>query len=421
MDLISFLQNLRTRLPIADPEAFRDIITETLGSEDFKVHVEQSNGDTFRAIISKQFSRGNFAKKITFQADGIVVDNSGSVLALPLQRYNPHPNMGRVAAKLAEGKYRVQPIRDGSIVTLYYYNSRWRISSASGYDVTNVKWIGDKTYNEILDELLPADFYSKLDNDKCYTVGFRHPSFHPLQTDPQCVWFMQSADLGSINCDSPREIYNKEGPIDGIDDVDVKNFEEISAKNNVAINEYYANKTHHYGYVLRGDFDELGDVSNIMLESSLMKTVRQIFYNNTKYIEKIKLTNENRINHIALRAYLTHNHKYDFIQLFPQFQSYYDSFDSVFKDIATHVKNAMHSTEGQKRLNSFRRSPGDYRAHGVIMEVSQHIFQKLEPQHGRKFNPRVDNAIGIIDNQINDRGLFLYYCGTILKIDNRRK
>lgn len=421
MDLISFLVNLRARLPLSDPEAFRTVISETLGYPDFKIHVERSNGDSFRAIISKHFSRGDFTKKITHQCDGIVINNSGDVLALPLQRYNPFANHGRVATALAAGKYTVQKVFDGSIVTLYYYNSSWRISSASGYDVTNIKWIGDKTYDETLKELLPADFYSKLDTDKCYTIGFRHLSFHPLQSDPARVWFMQAVDLGALNCDSPHEVYISDGPLPSIEQVEVKNLDGLVEENARALAGYYSTGNLHYGYMLRGDFAELGDIANVMLESTLMKAVRQIFYNNTKHIERIKLTNENRIKHIALRAYLTHNQKYDFIQLFPQFKSHYDSFDSIFKDIMSNVKSALRSTDSKKKLESFRRVPNDYRRHGVIMEVSQYIFQKFESRQVRGFNPRKPDADSIIMDQITDRSQFVYYCNTVLKIEDRRK
>ncbi len=423
MDLISFLGKLRARLPISSPEAFKEIISDTLGANDYKIHIEPARGDnTFRAVIGKQFSRGNFTTKITHQGDGIVIDNTGAVYVVPLQRYNPNANHARVAQALAAGKYTVQHVQDGSVVSLYYYDSRWCISSAGGYDVGGVRWIGDKTYEEILRELLPENFYASLDTDKCYTIGFRHPTFHPLAADPARVWFMRAVDLGAINCDNPREVYLDECPgLPKQTAVEVSNFDDLLATNANALGNYYANGVLHYGYMLRGDFDELGDIANVMLESQLMKTVRLLFYNNTKHIEKIKLTNENRISHIALRAYLTHQHKYDFVQLFPQFKSYYDSFDSIFNDVAKQVMNALRQVDSKKKLESFRRVPGDFRRYGVIMEVAATIFHKFESKHIRGFNPRKEGARGIIMDQITDRALFLYYCGTILKIEDRKK
>jgi len=423
MDLISFLGNLRARLPISSPEAFKEIIAETLGANDYKIHIEPARGDIFRAVIGKQFSRGNFTKKITHQGDGIIIDNTGHVYVVPLQRYNPNANHARVAQALAAGKYTVQCIYDGSIVTLYYYESRWRISSASGYDVGGVKWIGEKTYEEILQELLPEDFYARLDTDKCYTIGFRHAAFHPLAADPARVWFMRAVDLGAINCDNPREVYINEAPA-GLtlpETPPQRDFDALLATNASALGDYYASGKLHYGYMLRGDFDDLGDIANVMLESQLMKTVRLLFYNNTKHIDKIKLTNENRISHIALRAYLTHQHKYDFVQLFPQFKNYYDMFDGIFNDVAKQVMGAMRQVENKKKLESFRRVVGDYRRYGVIMEVAAFIYHKFESKHIRGFNIRKEGAKSIIMDQITDRALFLYYCGTILNIVDSKK
>ena len=36
-----------------------------------------------------------------------------------------------------------------------------------------------------------------LDRGRCYTIGFRHPNFHPMAADPPGVWNIQSVKLAS--------------------------------------------------------------------------------------------------------------------------------------------------------------------------------------------------------------------------------
>ena len=36
-----------------------------------------------------------------------------------------------------------------------------------------------------------------LDRGRCYTIGFRHPNFHPMAADPPGVWNIQSVVLAS--------------------------------------------------------------------------------------------------------------------------------------------------------------------------------------------------------------------------------
>ena len=86
--------------------------------------------------------------------------------------------------------------------------------------MSNLKWGGDETYAEVLFELLAKSptfwaatglrlrrgllcvddvrlEFQTLDRRRCYTIGFRHPDFHPIAADPPGVWNIQSVDLAS--------------------------------------------------------------------------------------------------------------------------------------------------------------------------------------------------------------------------------
>ena len=41
--------------------------------------------------------------------------------------------------------------------------------------------------------------FKYLDRGRCYTIGFRHPNFHPMTADPPGIWNSQTADLGTGN------------------------------------------------------------------------------------------------------------------------------------------------------------------------------------------------------------------------------
>ena len=96
----------------------------------------------------------------------------------------------------------------------------WFLASANGFDLSHLKWGIDETYAEVLFELLAKsptflaatgprlrrglicvddvriDFQT-LDRGRCYTIGFRHPNFHPMAADTPGVWNIQSVDLAS--------------------------------------------------------------------------------------------------------------------------------------------------------------------------------------------------------------------------------
>ena len=124
-----------------------------------------------------------------------------------------------------DGHYNVVQVIDGTVVTIYSWihpkkGLVWCLASANGFDVSHLKWGGDETYAEVLSELLAKsptflaatglrlrrgllcvddvrlDFQT-LERGRCYTIGFRHPNFHPMVADPLGVWNIQSVDLAS--------------------------------------------------------------------------------------------------------------------------------------------------------------------------------------------------------------------------------
>ena len=122
---------------------------------------------------------------------------------------------------LRTGHYNVMQVMDGTVMTIYSWTHPkkglvWCLASAKGFDI----WGGDETYAEVLSELLAKsptflaatglrlrhgllcvddvhlDFQT-LERGRCYTIGFRHPNFHPMVADPPGVWNIQSVDLAS--------------------------------------------------------------------------------------------------------------------------------------------------------------------------------------------------------------------------------
>ena len=96
----------------------------------------------------------------------------------------------------------------------------WCLASAHGFDVSHRKWGGAETYAEVLFELLAKSTtflaatglrlrrgllcvddvrleFQTLERGRCYTIGFRHPNFHPMVADPPRVCNIQSVDLAS--------------------------------------------------------------------------------------------------------------------------------------------------------------------------------------------------------------------------------
>ena len=148
-------------------------------------------------------------------------------LVVPTRAFTRRPSAKEVNRAFANpdadgiirtGDYDVIQVSDGTVVTLYSWTHPerglvWCLASTNGYNVSRLKWMGDSTYGLLAEYptfsaaaalglshgLLCADNvrldFKHLDRGRCYTIGFRHPNFHPMTADPSGVWNIQTVDL----------------------------------------------------------------------------------------------------------------------------------------------------------------------------------------------------------------------------------
>jgi hypothetical protein len=108
----------------------------------------------------------------------------------------------------------IKPIVDGTDVTLYYWNNCWHINTAKSWDCSMLHWMSKMTYAELLVSLWlqinPVEakqlgiclddgrFSCNLPTSHCYNIGFHHKDFHPLDSEPDALWFRGSTNLSLI-------------------------------------------------------------------------------------------------------------------------------------------------------------------------------------------------------------------------------
>ena len=168
------------------------------------------------------------------KSNGTIIDaRTWGHLVVPTRALALHPSAREVdrglSAPSAEdygtGVYDIIQARDGTVVNLYCWDHpakgpMWCLSTSNGYDVSHLRWRGAKTHAELVHGLLlrhPAfvaetemtlerNFlrkgdvrlgFGRLARTRCYTIGFRHGNFHPMEADPPAVWNIQSADLAT--------------------------------------------------------------------------------------------------------------------------------------------------------------------------------------------------------------------------------
>ncbi len=312
--------------------------------------------DEDRMIFSTTHPHKNHPVVYTQECNGLILEmDTWKPLMVPPRslRFNIDTDVSNKF--LHQGLYHVYKAQDGTCFNMYYYNNRWTISTAKGYDMNDVKWDG-KSYQQLVTECLEKvnltwdKFVEQLDKNRCYSFGFKHPEFHRFFENGQSVykvWFIQSIDL-DMESDyylwatdkSPieelklQEVY--EEPIGAL-----KDLYKIAAS---ALENYIENKEICYGFILRSvNMEVTGVHSDLFIESSLMRTIRKFWYENN-LIDMCHQAQWSKETVVTLSAYLDSTSYEVFTVLFPQ---YADRFTEYSNKISKIIEYMCFLTKGE--------------------------------------------------------------------------
>jgi len=352
-----------------------------------------------RVLLCANKKKADMNRVINCELNGVVLTANWDVLSYPPRGFT---NNAKKQITNYLSNYTVYPLRDGTIVTLYYYNG-WTLSTANGYDVGSLKWMSNITYMDALKESIDAtngdfeSFIGSLDKTNCYTIGFSHSAYQPLVKKPT-AWFISAISLFAINnllqeglpavfyidndtClpgQTEINLYDEfiggssdganGGSSDGANEDNKEGSNVLTKEQKAAIyqqmcdncanalTKYTKNLSSDdifYGYIMRSDNHKYPD---ILMESTLLNFLRRSLYNlpRKREVDETNITSDNRSKYIALRAFLNPSTKYSFITIFPQYQSYYDSFNKEMGKIIKEVISELTERNINKKSKTSR-------------------------------------------------------------------
>jgi len=399
-------------------------------SEGVKERFSHLNGlNISRVLLTSNRLKSDFTRELVRSCNGVVLEYpSWKVLSVPAPMFNPKFRTNDIINNMES--YTVYEIKDGTTVTLYWHDGKWRLSSTNGFDVSDYEWMGPSTYMQALthvSKLYPDFSLDKLNPDFAYTVGFRHNEFHPLLSDKEKMWLIQSCNLKALNAEVPvfetSASTNIGIPLQtsavftGIKGRQL--FKYLQDKNTSAMSKYMSTLREsqpdiHYGYVLRSDSltGSLSANSNIILESELLKQIRFLMYNLPKrrYNGAVPVTATNRLEYTILRAYLSCSTKYNFLNLFPQFNDHYRNYDVLFNKLTTRIISALRSRNARNAvIDSVRTDkPGKNNMNLRIDRLAYALVKHIE-ECGRINAMDQQGPNIVLDFIMDKKHLDLYY------------
>jgi hypothetical protein len=299
----------------------------------YKLGVKTSYDDNRMIFTASQSFKAQLANIYTQECNGLILSKvDWTPLMVPPRSLRTNIVTDIANTFLHQGLYHVYLANDGTCFNMYWFENRWVISTAKGYEMNNISW-EDKTYQTLITECLEQinmtweQFTNTLDAKYCYSFIFNHKSFHRfyegIEEPSHKLWFIQM-----VNLDKDDKLYLWASDVSPFEKIKSQstchvpnNIKELYTKSNNALSDFLNKKNVCYGFILRSvNYESTKSHSDLFIESSLMRNIRHIWYDN----RLIKTANENAYNKLQLtlvNAYLDRDLYEMFTLLFGQFNN----------------------------------------------------------------------------------------------------
>ena len=174
---------------------------------------------------------------------------------------------------------------DGTMIKIYYYNEKWRISTSKNINAKSNFWVSKKSFYQLACEVIQEqynltfeDFTKDFDPTYCYSFMIQHPDNELYKSDPPTKHSI--IPVGSVNLENL-----KESPF-------TESWKTVSVDNLMALQQS-SNETSYIIYILKsGDNGEIESIKRIRYISEKTNAIKEVIGNlpniGLRYIEILK-------------------------------------------------------------------------------------------------------------------------------------
>ncbi len=334
-----------------------------------------------RIILTFERDEG-YKKQLCAECNGAIIDaKTWELLAIHPRAFQTSINRATVNEYIARDLYDIVEASDLTTVKIYPWvhperGSIWCISTNKGYDVSSVRWMSDKTYAQIIWDLITRlydpdpnwvelvaegdvdsdEFTTRLEfpgmtRDMQFVIGFRHHDFHPIRADPECILQIQTVQLdtgvvtygtGGLPGIPHQETIDPEAlGGDPLTFATLKSSLKNALKNSIDdIEADVDSPRFHYGYILRSKDPAVTQThSDVFISSDLHSFVKRwIYREDVKREMRVYVDHTNRLYHRTLRAYLSNDLSRQKLPLLcPQFVELFGQYDATIENVVTEI------------------------------------------------------------------------------------
>ena len=327
----------------------------------------------FRVVLYTRNAKIDFKNPMVKECNGLVFayNNGWTLLAMPQPAFCTNKiSMKKLNDIFNAGSYDVYEVLDATILTLYYYNDAWRISSTKGYDIGSTEMIDSMTYIDAIHDLMATKYKAfrleDLNKNYSYTIALRHSKYHI---------FDETKHLANRTKNIPRPGVDMNSYIMVMCVADVSNTTYVAkqvpglpCQNPITLKEQNAHTLTNYaksayakyakafrlqnfkykplyGYILRANKNSVpDDYYTIYIESELYRSLKIGLYKDNQSIRKMDY------NRLVIQMSLNHDRYEQFKIMFQQFDSKFQQLEDTINEIACEVAHRIIQSEENENI-----------------------------------------------------------------------
>jgi hypothetical protein len=148
-----------------------------LESTPYNLKIKEDNSYPNLFLICGQ-ETSDYSLKIVNECNGIIMDKN--TLKIVCYTFDKSPEQDTLSPELntENGNLYYEPLYEGSLMRIYYFENEWIISTKKCIDPSKSKWISNKSFMELFKEAINVqnpNIFDHLNKDYCYSFILAHP------------------------------------------------------------------------------------------------------------------------------------------------------------------------------------------------------------------------------------------------------
>jgi hypothetical protein len=281
--------------------------------------------------------------------NGVIIDkNTLKIVCYTFDKCFEENNLNE---NLVDTDIIIQPIYEGTLIRLYFYNDKWHISTKKMIDAHKARWVSDKSFGEMFDELFDINSLVEYNKNYCYSFVLGHKDNNILKIENNYIIHINTIDLVN-NCE-----------IDSIDNKEYINMNKEELLNYIDTIKNKNNDINVIGYVfMNKNYERQKFITNNYIE------IKDLYGN----------TNNRLFRYLHLRKNTEKMKKY--LSLFSNDKQLFVNYENYLMNIATHILNIYRERHISKKILKVPFYIRDiiYNVHGMYLQTKNKVsFQDI--------------------------------------------